>query len=221
MTENIHRHQVFFTLIGLRWQPGTHYVELPDRKMNVGSSWPVFTLQYVQAMRNVLGSDLKFSKWKLGVTDHMNLKLLGRFGYRLTVGGFINKDSLQVPDYNHLNGNTSRFAAEYLNSFQILSIYQFSNTSSFYATAHLEHNFNGFLTNKIPGIKKLNIYLVTGLNAFHVKDGHDYIELFGGVDNIFKQIRVDVLRSFLDGKAWQWGVRIGLRNRGRRGDDWP
>jgi hypothetical protein len=85
----------------------------------------------------------------------------------------------------------------------------------------VEHNFKGFLTNKIPVVKKLNIYLVAGGNGF-ISSGNTYYEVFAGIDNIFKQIRIDFVQSYLNGKAWQHGIRIGLsRLSGRRGDDWP
>jgi hypothetical protein len=79
-----------------------------------------------------------------------------------------------------------------------------------------------FLTNKIPGVKKLNLYLIAGGNGFYVNSDKNYYEFFVGIDNIFKQIRVDFVQSYLHGKPWQNGIRIGLcRLGGRRGDDWP
>ncbi len=222
MNANIRKHQAFFILAGLRWQPGTRYVELPDRKMNIGSRFPVFNLQYMQGFRHIWGSDVSFSKWRLGISDNINFHLYGRFRYRLSIGGFLDTGHVQTPDYNHFNGNISTFATEYLNSFQLLPIYQFSNTARFYSIAHIEHNFNGFLTNKIPGVKRLNVYLVTGLNGFYINGSKNYYELFAGIDNIFKQLRVDFVQSFLRGRAWQNGIRIGLRIfGGGRGDDWP
>ncbi|MEO7924908.1 MAG: DUF5686 and carboxypeptidase regulatory-like domain-containing protein [Chitinophagaceae bacterium] len=223
MTENIKRHQVFTVLLGFTWQPGARYVELPERKINIGSKFPVFTAEYTQAIKDVFGGDESFSKWKLSIKDHINFKLQGRFRYRVGIGGFIDTGSnVQVPDYNHFNGNTSKLATEYLNSFQLLPIYQFSNKSRFYALAHIEHNFNGFLTNKIPGFRKLNLYLVAGANGFYVNRDKNYYEVFAGFDNIFKQIRIDFVQSYLDGKPWQNGIRIGFsRLVAARGDDWP
>jgi hypothetical protein len=223
VSENIKRHQVFMATIGVIWQPGSKYIELPGRKINIGSKYPVLSLQYTQGFKNVFGSDERFSKWKFGITDDINFKLQGKFRYRLGIGGFIDTGSnVQVPDYNHFNGNISTFATEYLNSFQLLPIYQFSNISKFYALAHIEHNFKGFLTNKIPGIRKLNLYLVAGANGFYINGNKNYNEIFVGFDNIFKQIRIDIVTSFLNGQAWQSGFRIGFsRGAGRNRDDWP
>lgn len=220
-SENIKRHQVFLTLLRITWQPGARYIELPDRKINIGSKFPVFSATLMNSFKNLFGSDAGFSKWKFTVRDDLNLKLAGTLRYRLGMGGFLSNEKSYIPDYNHFNGNISTFATEYLNSFQLLPIYQFSNVSKFYSVAHLEHNFKGMLTNKIPGVKKLNIYLVAGANGFYYRDAN-YFEIFGGIDNIFKQLRVDFVQSFLNGKAWQNGIRIGLsRIGGMRGDDWP
>jgi hypothetical protein len=221
LSANIVRHQVFYTLIGITWQPGARYIELPDRKINIGSKYPVMSLTYIRNYSKFFGSDADFSKWRFSIRDDINMKLAGTFRYRAGMGGFIDNKKVFVPDYNHFNGNISRFATEYLNSFQFLPIYQFSNTSKFYALGHVEHNFKGFLTNKIPGIRKLNLYLVTGANGFYYRSAN-YFELFIGIDNILKQFRVDFVQSYLDGKQWQNGFRIGLvRFRGQRGDDWP
>ncbi len=222
MLSNIKRHQVFMALLGITFQPGARYVELPDRKMNIGSKYPVFNLQYIHAFKNVFGSDENFSKWKLSITDGINLKLAGRFRYRIGFGGFLDTGHVEVPDYNHFNGNLSKLATEYLNSFQLLPIYRFSNLSKFYALAHIEHNFNGFLTNKIPGIRNLNLYLVTGANGFYIDKDKNYVEVFAGIDNIFKQVRVDFVQGFLDGRKFQCGIRVGVKiGGGVRGDDWP
>ena len=109
-----------------------------------------------------------------------------------------------------------------MNIFQLLPLYQFSNTNNFYALGHIEHNFNGLLTNKIPGIKRLNIYLVVGANAFYINRDTNYIEYFFGIDNIFKQFRIDFVQSYGNGKKLMFDFRIGFRRSYRaRGDDWP
>lgn len=222
VSENIKRHQVLMALVGFSWQPGTRYMQLPDRRINLGSKYPVFSAQYIRAFDRILGSDGDWSKWNFTVKDDLDLKLLGRFSYRIGVGGFLDTTKVEIPDYQHFNGNLSTFATEFLNSFQLLPLYRFSNTSRFYSLAHVEHNLNGFLTNKIPGIKKLNIYLVIGANGFYIDKDRNYYEVFAGIDNIFKQFRIDFVHGFLDGKSYKSAFRIGFRRFGRqRGDDWP
>lgn len=223
VTANIVPHQSFIVLLGINWQPGTRYVEYPDRKVSLGSRYPNFSFQYTRGIKNILGSDADFSKWKLYVTDNLNLKLKGQFRYRVGMGVFLNNRSVELPDYQHFNGTITRFMPEYQRSFMLLPQYLFSNKDKFYAESHLEYNLKGFLTNKLPLIRKLNLYLVTGANGIYLNNHKYYYEVFAGFDNIFKQIRVDFVQSYQNGKPFQQGIRIGLSklNLSRGREDWP
>jgi hypothetical protein len=222
MNENFKRHQVFMTLFRIRYQPGARYIELPDQIINIGSKWPVFTMEYIRSYDKLLGSDVDFSRWKLMIRDDLNFKLRGLFSYRLGIGGFFDTAKLQVPDYQHFNGNTSTFATEYLNSFQSLPIYKYSNKARFYMLAHVEHHFNGFLTNKIPGFKKLNWHLVAGINAFYINKDTYYREFMIGLENILKQFRIDFVRSAFKTDKGMWEVKLGWRRPiPKVFDDWP
>jgi hypothetical protein len=67
----------------------------------------------------------------------------------------------------------------------------------------------------------LNIYLVSGVNAFYINNNKYYYEWFVGIDNIFKRLRVDFVQSYLNGKKWTNGIRIGFSRSVTRKDDWP
>jgi len=153
---------------------------------------------------------VNFDKWKFSVFDDINLKLLGNLRYRFDVGGFLNNKMVPVQDYQFFNGNQTIFASEYMNSFQLAPYYANSTTAHFYAVGHIEHHFNGLLTNKVPLLRRLNLYLVAGSNAFYVNSNNNYVEVFGGVENIFKVLRVDFVTSYLNGKTGQFGVRVGF-----------
>ncbi|WP_431209714.1 DUF5686 family protein [Puia sp. P3] len=207
---NFLRHRAVVTNVGITWQPGQRYVEFPERKVAIGSRYPVFSLSYQKGWSGVLGSDVNFDKWRFSVSDDMNFRLAGRLSYRLGIGGFLNTNSVPIQDYQHFNGNQLFLASEYLNSFQLAPYYANSTTASFYATGHAEHHFNGFLTNKIPPFRQLNIFLVGGANAFYVNSSNNYVEVFGGLENILKVFRVDVVSSWMAGHYYQTGVRLGL-----------
>ncbi|HTI11286.1 MAG TPA: DUF5686 and carboxypeptidase regulatory-like domain-containing protein [Puia sp.] len=204
------RHQAFLTGVNLQFQPGQRYVEFPDRRLSLGSKFPTFSLFYQKGWQGILGSDVNFDKWQFSVWDDANFKLRGLLRYRFSIGGFLNTNSVFIQDYQHFSGNQTIFASEYLNSFQIAPYYANSTTANFYATGHLEHHFNGFLTNKIPLFKRLNWHLVGGSNAFYVNRNNNYVEVFGGLENIFKLLRVDLVGSYLNGHYNQTGIRIGL-----------
>lgn len=204
------RHQAVIAGITLSYQPGQKYVQFPDYRVPLGSKYPTFTLSYQKGFNKILGSDVDFDKWNFSVTDDMNFKLAGQLNYRIDIGGFLNDKSVFIQDYRHFNGNQLILASRYLYSFQIAPYYANSTTASFYTTLHAEHHFNGLLTNKIPLFKRLNWNLVAGTNAFYVNGSNNYIEVFGGLENIFKLFRVDVVGSYLNGKNGQVAVRIGL-----------
>jgi len=204
------RHQAFLTGFDLQYQPGQRYVEFPDRRISLGSKFPTFALAYQKGWEGILGSDVNFDKWQFSVWDKINFKLRGLLHYRFSIGGFLNTNSVFIQDYQHFNGNQTFVASEYLNSFQLAPYYANSTTANFYATGHIEHHFNGFLTNKIPLFQRLNWHLVGGSNAFYVNRDNNYVEVFGGLENIFKLFRVDLVASYLNGHYGQTGIRIGL-----------
>lgn len=204
------RHQALIAGISVQFQPGQRFIQYPTNKMPIGSKYPTFSVSYKKGIDNALGSDVDFDKWTFSVWDNMNFKLRGAMKYRFSIGGFINDSKVPIQDYQHFNGNQLIFASRYLNSFQLAPYYENSTTESFYAVGHLEHHFNGFLTNKIPLFKKLNWHLVGGGNAFYVNKDNNYVEVFGGIENIFKLLRVDVVASYLNGQKGQVGLRIGL-----------
>jgi hypothetical protein len=202
-------HQAVLAGITLRYKPGQKYIQFPNYKMAVGSKYPEFTLNYTKGISDVFGSDVNFDKWKFTVSDDKNLKLAGTIKYKFGIGGFLNDKSVFIQDYQHFNGNRAVAAAEYVNSFQLAPYYQYSTTAGFYAIGHLEHHFNGLLTNKIPLFRKLNWNLVAGSNAFYVNNKNNYVEVFGGLENIIKIFRVDFVAGYLPNGKVNTGVRIG------------
>jgi hypothetical protein len=154
------RHQALLTSIDLQYQPGQHYIEFPHNKVSLGSKYPTMSLSYQKGWKDVFGSDVDFDKWQFSVWDQANFKLKGLLRYRLSIGGFLNTRSVFIQDYQHFNGNQTIFESQYLNSFQLAPYYANSTTAALYATGHIEHHFNGFLTNKIPLFRRLSWWLV-------------------------------------------------------------
>ena len=210
LTAQFSRHQAVVGSVSVEFKPGQRYIQFPRGKRPIGSRYPTLAVSYEKGIETIFGSDVNFDKWKFSIWDDINLKLFGRMRYRLGVGGFINDRSVFIQDYQHFNGNQLLFASEYLNSFQLAPYYANSTTAQFYAIGHLEHHFNGLLTNKIPFFRRLNWHLVAGANAFFVNGNNNYAEIFGGIENIFKVLRIDVVASYLDGKNGTVGVRVGL-----------
>ena len=209
-TMSFEKHQALVVGVTLTWQPGQRYIEYPWGKMALGSNKPIFQLEYNKGIKDVFGSDINFDKWKFSMADNMNFKIGGEFKYRLGVGGFLNSKSVSIPDLQHFNGNQTFFNIKYLNSFQLAPYYRYSNAEEFYAFGHAEHHFNGLLTNKIPLFNKLRWNLVGGANTFFVNKDNYYVEVFAGLENIFKLFRVDFVNAYQPGLGNKFGVRVGF-----------
>ncbi len=220
MTQNFQPHQAFIATAGVRWQPGTKYIQLPNEKISLASKYPAMEVQVTKGIATILGSDINYTKWKFTIKYDINAHLFGTLNYRVQIGGFLEKDRVQIPDYQHFLTNQTIIASPFLCSFQLAGYYEHANTSSFYTTAFAEHHFNGALTNKIPIVRKLNLHLVTGANYLFLPKNYHYLELFAGIENIFKILRIDYIHSFQSGNKQQSGIRIGIpllfNNTGKR-----
>jgi hypothetical protein len=204
------RHQALIAAFDLQYKPGQRYIQFPDNKLAIGSKYPTLALSYKKGIASLFGSDVDYDKWQFSVWDDLNLKLRGIFKYRFAIGGFLNSRRLFIQDFQHFNGNQTFYASEYLNSFQLAPYYANSTTAAFYATGHVEEHFNGMITNKIPLLRNLQWNLVAGGNAFYVNRNNNYVEVFGGLENILKIFRVDVVVAYLNGKTGQVGARLGF-----------
>jgi hypothetical protein len=218
VTSNITAHQAFTASVNITWRPGAKYIELPDRKIALGSKYPTFNLNITKGLAAIFGSDVDYTKWRFSISDNLDFKLGGRFSYRLAAGGFINANKLSIIDFNHFLGNETVLANTYLSSFQLMPYYQYSNTAKTYGEAHVEYHLNGLITNKIPLLRKWNWFFVIGGNGLYINPNSHYYEAFFGIENIFKVIRVDAIKSFDATGTTATGIRVALPLFGRRGN---
>jgi hypothetical protein len=204
------RHAALVTSVTLSFQPGQMYIQYPHSKMPIGSNYPTFELQYAKGIPTLFNSTADFDKWRLSVYDDVNLRLLGALRYRISAGGFLNNRQVDIPDYQHFNGNQTIYNLNYVNSFQLAPYYRYSNIEKLYGLLHAEHHFNGLLTNKIPLLNKMKWNLVAGTNTFYVNSNNYYVEAFVGLENILKIFRVDFITATQAQPGNNFGVRIGF-----------
>jgi hypothetical protein len=205
---NFTAHKASVITLGAAFQPGARYVEFPDRTISIGSKWPSFNVQYVKGINGLFNSDVDFDRWQFTMRDNLNFKLLGQLNYRVQTGGFFNTSRAEMQDLKHFPGNRVWRAADYLTTFQLPQYYQFSNSADFYTAVFAEHHFNGFLTNKIPGLKKLNWHLVGGI-AYLYLPNTNYFEWHVGLENIFRLFRFDIINSHQTGQPSRLDFRFG------------
>ncbi len=211
------QHDASVIRIGLSYQPGFRYVEYPDYRQSIPGRKPVFRLQYEKGIPDLLGSEVNWDKWHAGVRGSFSLRQLGNISYDLSGTGFFNRKSVGLPDLIHpfAGGRADvMLNAPYLKSFQLAPFYRYSNTSEHFGELHLEYNLNGFISNKIPGLRQLKTSFVIGTNSFYSDDDFWYSEAFFAVDRIgykiLKTMRVDLIKGWDAAKNSYQGIRIGL-----------
>ena len=129
----------------------------------------------------------------------------GRTSFFVGAGKFLNANSLYFPDYKQFSGNQVLTYQGGINSFLLLDYYRFS-TYTEYVEAHLEHNFSGFITNKIPLIRKLKLQEIVDFNYLSTPQLKNYYELGFGLQ--YLNFRIMYGTAFNSGTNIRNGLRI-------------
>ncbi|WP_413999129.1 DUF5686 and carboxypeptidase regulatory-like domain-containing protein [Flavobacterium sp. W1B] len=194
---------------------GNKYSSHPDGKFNIrNNKYPTLFLAYEKSFA---GSDKKYE------FDHVSSRLYyestignkGNFALNLKAGKFFNAENISFIDYKHFNGNQTHIgqANRYLNVFNLLPYYS-NSTNDSYFEAHMEHNDQGYIMNKIPLLNKLKSTMVLGVHTLAVPNSKPYSEFSIGLDNLgfgkLKIFRFDYVRSYQNGYQGD-GVIFGLK----------
>ena len=194
---------------------GNKYFSRPDGKFNFrNEKYPTLFLGFEKA---VAGSDKKYEFEHLStrIFYDINMGNKGNLAMNIKGGKLFNATDIAFMDYKHFNGNQTHIGGtdRYLNVFNFMPYYT-NSTNDSYFEAHLEHNDQGFFTNKIPLINKLKSTLIIGFHQLAVPNRKPYTEYTIGLDNLgfgkFKLFRLDYIRSYQNGYIGD-GVIFGLK----------
>ena len=211
-------HNALTVGISIRLRPGQKYYDYPDRKYIFGSKFPDLWIHYRQgiSINSGIKSNTKFNRISAVLQKrNMATGLVGNMSFRLSAGIFLNNEKIFFQDYKHFMGNEINIANSelYLMSFKRLSYYLYS-TKKHWLEGHWEHKFQGFITDRLPLLKKLDWGLVAGANFLYTPEEKDYLELSLGFDQIgfgiLKLFRFDVVSSFRKKKYDGLGYLIGV-----------
>jgi len=189
------------------------YESYPNEKRFLPSNAPSLSVNYKKGIAKVLGSDVNYDRLQLTFNDKLDFRLLGHTRYRFVVGTFLNNKQLQAPDYRYMNNQEALFiVGDMLGYFKSIDMYT-DYSDEWYALAHYEHHFHGFLTNKVPLVRQLKWHIIAGANAYYIDENTYYAEAYIGVENIFKVLRIDYVRpiSYNDAVG-SFRIGIGLLN---------
>ncbi len=195
---------------------------------------PVVTLRYTMGINDFLGGDFDYHKLSLDLEQDLNLGPVGRGFYRVQGTKIFNR--LPYPLLNVFPGNETFVRSD--NTYNLMNFYEFVADRSI-EVSYTQH-FDGFLLNRVPLVKELNLRLVgsakAALGGYHsgndqyipdvnsegrsvTKDyktfssGKPYVEVSYGFENILKFIRLEAIHrlTYLDGENVKpFGVKGSL-----------
>lgn len=179
------------------------------------TNWPIITATYIHGLKGVFGSDFTYNKTRLSIDQPIRYGILGNGRAKIT-GEYI-FEALPYPLLAYHLGNETAFYTTA--TYNLMNFGEFVSDS--YASFQYQHNFEGFLLNRIPLMRKLKWRLVGSANVLYgglskknkalllednllpdgrkslavgsLERGKPYVELGYGVANIFKFFRVDFM----------------------------
>lgn len=214
-TAAFEEHNLLKLGVALQWSPGMKAIERPDAKvlLNEGKM-PTIIVGY---QHHIGINEEKYSHQILfsQMTQNISFGNVGIMHSRLNTGKIFNGNDISFTDYKHFNGNLTHVGttANYTNEFLNMPYYA-NSTNDAYLEFHVEHNFKGFLTNRIPGLNALQWNLILGYHHLATTQHQPYHEMTAGFDNIgwgkFRMLRFDFVRSLQGNRATN-GFVVGLK----------
>lgn len=185
---------------------GQKYITRPDGKFYEDSKYPRFQLVYRKGIKNVLGSDVDYDLLSIEISqERISAGLLGFSSFVIGAGKFLNNNAVYYPESKHFRGNNSTIFPPNLRKFRYLDFYLYS-TDKEYVEAHFEHNFAGFIINKIPLLRKLKLEEFVGINYLTQPQKKYYAEYYFGVQRL--GFGVSYGYSYNGNKKVEQGFRI-------------
>src|SRR6185437_7001952 len=176
-----HENQSFKLTFRTTYDFSSKYETFPNGKRYLPSPYPTIGFSYVKGIRNVLSSDVDYDLVSADISkSNISMGIFGHTSFYIGAGKFLNNKSVFYPDDKQFAGNEVLFYKGGINSFLLLSYYTFS-TNTEYIEGHIEHNFSGFILNKIPLIRKLKLQEIVDINYLATPSLNSYTELGIGI----------------------------------------
>ncbi|KIA92391.1 membrane protein [Pedobacter kyungheensis] len=223
--------------VALRYAPNEKFIQGKIYRVPIADRYPVFNLRYTAGIKGLLGGEYNYHNLTGSVDKRFYLSQLGYSD--VTVEGSYIAGKVPFPLLAIHRANQTY--AYQLNSYNLMNFLEF--VSDHYVSVNIDHNFNGFFFNKLPLIKKLKLREVVsfkalygglrnennpasgsgiyqlpafdnGLQRTYSLGNEPYMEGSVGIGNIFKLLRVDLVRRFtyLDNpEVTKWGIRARVK----------
>ena len=209
------QHHLMKASIFARINFGQKYISRPDGKFNIrNAKYPTLSVGYEKAFA-ATDKSYEYHLLSSRVIYDVALGNKGTFATNIRAGKFLAADNISFIDFKHFNGNQTHIgqADRYLDVFNLMPYYTNSTNDAYFET-HMEHNFEGYIMNKIPLLNKLHSTLVVGFHNLAVPDRKPYQEFSVGLDHLgfgkFRFFRLDYVRSYQNGFQGD-GVVFGIK----------
>ena len=199
--------------------PNKQFIQGRQFRRPIINKFPVWTIRYEGAINGFLGSEYGYHKLELGVFKRFNLSILGHTNIGIEaskIWGDLPYTELFIPPANQ------SFAYQ-RETFNLMNFLEFVSDQQIFIRA--EHYFKGFFLNRIPLLKKLklrevatfkmvygslrdsnNPLITEGIPLFNENEDGErisylfengpYIEGSVGLTNIFRVLRIDLVKRF-------------------------
>ncbi|MGG5506939.1 MULTISPECIES: DUF5686 family protein [unclassified Myroides] len=190
-------------------------ISYPNKKQYLQQSkYPILEVHLEKAL-NTTNRHFSYTFGSISTKYQNNIGNFGELYTGISLGQFFEQNKIPFTDYKHFNGNQTFIgsSAIYDKQFNLLPYYEYSTNKS-YIEFHMEHDFRGFLINKIPLLNKTRYSLIFGFHLLHTPDQPTYKEFSLGLNNFgfgkFRPFRIDYITSFSDRKT-SHGVVLGIK----------
>lgn len=203
----------------LRYAPNEKFYQSPDYRSQIFNKYPILSIWYTVGLRGVLDGQYNYQTVQFNLGKGI---FLSPFGWSEThVEGGRTFGQLPYPLLTAHRANQTYFI--FTESYNLMNFLEF--VSDKYISFNITHNFGGFFFNRIPLIRRFNFREIITFKAlwggldernrpgpdrdlllFPVNDAGEtltyflgkqpYVEAGIGVSNIFKFLRLDLIRRF-------------------------
>jgi hypothetical protein len=178
-------YNALYNNIKIEYTPFQKYLHEPKQKIILGSKYPTIYCLWRKGINGLLKSQLDFDYIEFGLYQKKLIGTAGILNYNLMSGKFLNTRQLPTIDKKFIRRGDPIFFSNPTRNFQSMDS-SFAINNWFYE-AHLVHDFNGSILNKIPLIKKLKMLEVAGAGLLYLPERNlKYAEVFLGLEKTFR-----------------------------------
>ncbi|GAC1440636.1 MAG: DUF5686 and carboxypeptidase-like regulatory domain-containing protein [Sediminibacterium sp.] len=220
----------------LRWAPHEQFYQGKVFRIPIINKYPIITARVTAGVKGILNSEYNYENISLRFEKRAYLSQLGYSDIVLESGYTFGQAPYPLLAIHRAN----QTYAYQLNSYNLMNFQEF--VSDHFVGLNIDHHFNGLFFNRVPLLKKLQLREVIstkvlyggvrdennpslnpalykypsseGIPTTFALDKKPYIEGSVGVTNIFKLIRVDLVKRFnyLENPyVTPWGIRARFK----------